>query len=832
MREANPFDIFQDIIHVSPAQPVLFEGGSFCILLSDEESLSLAFEETLSKEALSKKTLSEETLSKKTLSEEVLSKNTLSEETLSKETYREEVHSEEAGEKTYSGELLTFYADGRFTVSSENSFCLLRLRPEAVLSLTGRIRLFRNILSDFNAAAILHIRQEFEELLDMTEGSSFVSGPLGKTSCVLRMLQILIDAGLPDESAPEPLVPLSPRRLALYRSLAACIRERGADRIRQAEAAELLGITPQYLGHFVKETTGMTFREFSLTLNEERKLLIRSFQKDRIRPGAVQKAAFSENGDPTPSPFSENEVPALSAFPDRRGNRAAAGKEEPPFRSTSVYAKINPVHELPMFFRRLINLGYAANLRNLDLDSALARIQKEIGFAFGRICRITDLIRSGTVCGQSYYDFSSVFALLDSLIAHNMTPFLELGNKSFLIQETTALSYAPVSPTDTREYYTQLLIILPEFAKACINHYGQARFDEWYFEISYMYTDDAARERFGLVQYASMFRKIYSVLRSFSPSCRIGGPGFNDWSDPARIRQMVKLMSSQDFTPDFYSAYIYPVVKDDQGSLSISEDPDTGISRIRTFAETVRSADADRELWITEFNSNLSSRSFLNDSPYQAVYIVRMMADAMHLGISALGYYLLSDAPLRYLDSLDFLFGGWGLLSDRGIPKPSFHAYRMLDMLGHYLIRSSENCIITANSRGSFQLLVFRYRHPGGVWLHSNVTKEDLALPQAVFGQSGADRFRISVEDVLKGTYLVKEYRIADGHADLYSAWRSLDFLYPPNAVTLQELALKSALIPRIRVCRLSEGEPFVTEITLSGTELRFVSVELYTSHT
>ena len=802
VREADPFDVFQDIIHISPAQPVLFEGGSFCILLSDEESLSLTLEETPSKKTPSKK------------------------------TYREEVHSKASGEKTYSGELLTFYADDRFTVSSESSFGLLRLRPEAVLSLTGRIRLFRNILSDYNAAAILHIRQGFEELLDMTEGSSFVSGRLGKTSCVLRILQLLIDAGLPDESVPEPLVPLSPRRLALYRSLAACIRERGTNRIHQAEAAELLGITPQYLGHFVKEATGMTFREFSLALNEERKLLISSFQKDEIRPGAGRQASFSGDEVPALPAYPGDEVPALPAYPDRGGYRTAAGSEAPPFRSTGVYAKINPVHELPLFFRRLINLGYAANLRNLDLDSALNRIQKEIGFTFGRICRITDLIRSGTVCGQSYYDFSPVFALLDSLIAHNMTPFLELGNKSFLIQETTTLSYTPVSPTDTREYYTQLLIILPEFAKACINHYGQARFDEWYFEISYMYTDDAARERFGLVQYASMFRKIYSVLRSFSPSCRIGGPGFNDWSDPARIRQMVKLMSSQDFTPDFYSAYIYPVVKDSQGSLSISEDPDTGISRIRTFAETVRSADADRELWITEFNSNLSSRSFLNDSPYQAVYIVRMMAGALQLGISALGYYLLSDAPLRYLDSLDFLFGGWGLLSDRGIPKPSFHAYRMLDMLGHYLIRSSENCIITANSRGSFQLLVFRYRHPGGVWLHSNVTKEDLALPQAVFGQSGADRFRISVEDVLKGTYLVKEYRIADGHADLYSAWRSLDFLYPPNAVTLQELALKSALIPRIRVCRLSEGEPFVTEITLSGTELRFVSVELYTSHT
>ena len=38
VREADPFDVFQDIIHISPAQPVLFEGGSFCILLSDEET--------------------------------------------------------------------------------------------------------------------------------------------------------------------------------------------------------------------------------------------------------------------------------------------------------------------------------------------------------------------------------------------------------------------------------------------------------------------------------------------------------------------------------------------------------------------------------------------------------------------------------------------------------------------------------------------------------------------------------------------------------------------------------------------------------------------------
>ena len=98
--------------------------------------------------------------------------------------------------------------------------------------------------------------------------------------------------------------------------------------------------------------------------------------------------------------------------------------------------------------------------------------------------RITDLITTVRIQGNSYYNFSAVFSLLDALISHGITPFLELGNKSFMIQETTVLSYTPVSPTDSREYYQELLRILPDFARACINHFGQSSFDSWYFEIS------------------------------------------------------------------------------------------------------------------------------------------------------------------------------------------------------------------------------------------------------------------------------------------------------------------------------------------------------------
>ena len=343
-------------------------------------------------------------------------------------------------------------------------------------------------------------------------------------------------------------------------------------------------------------------------------------------------------------------------------------------REYHLRAKIDPRQSFPKFWRTLINLGYAVNLRSQNLDSALNRTSNELNFRYARICRITDLISESRSGGRSFYDFSAVFSLLDSLEIRGIIPFLELGNKAFQIQETTDISLTPVSPVASKDYYQHLLDVLPHFLRACINHYGQENFDNWCFEISFMYTDDAERERFGIVQYAEMFRRIYLLIRSFSASCRIGGPGFNDWSDVSKIRQTIQLITSHGVTPDFFSAYSYPIQINSEGRSSLSDEDKMSFERIRRFTEIARQMVPGCEIWITEFNSNLSSRNYLNDSVYQAVYIIKLILEVCALKINALAYYLLSDTPLRYLDSLEFLFGGWGLITDNDIPKPSFQA--------------------------------------------------------------------------------------------------------------------------------------------------------------
>ena len=690
---------------------------------------------------------------------------------------------------------------------------LMEFNPEAVLQLPAGERLLSQTVTSQGLED-----QEIQELSRLAKNClALVKNPgeedLALLSHAMMILHILAKHTEHQEEIPVPLIPLSSKKTLFFESLYRFMYARRDDGLSQGEAAAHFGITPQYLGRFVKETTGMAFREYMASLAEESSALRRKY----ILP--QDTASVLPGTDADAFGVHASAIPVL-----RRPSEARTRSEE-------LHTILAPKQKLKDHWKKLINLGYAVNLRNTEIDAALAHIQSGCGFEYGRICRITDLVVTWKIGDRICHDFSQVFFLLDQLMKAGVIPFLELGNKAFTIQETTTISYAPLSPVDSRRYFSELTDILPDFLRACINHYGQENFDRWYFEISYMYTDTDARETFGFIQYVKVFRRIREIIRQFSTRCRIGGPGFNDWSHPGKIQQAIRLLASHDTVPDFFSAYIYPVVIED-GKTSLSGDPETAGRRIEAFAASVRNAYPDAEIWITEYNSNLSSRSFLNDSCYQAAFIAKMMFCTLKLRITALAYYLLSDAPLRYLDSLDFMFGGWGLFTDRAIPKASWHVCRMFSMLGHYRILQTDNVLITANSRGSLAILLYRYRHPGERFCTENVTRDDLLSPDAVFTNPGSDSYRIRVDSILTGTYILKEYRINEACANPYAAWRELGFLYPKDDTTTRELMIRSSLIPSVRIHVQKEGRPFETNVDLTGNEVCLLSLELYSSHT
>lgn len=492
----------------------------------------------------------------------------------------------------------------------------------------------------------------------------------------------------------------------------------------------------------------------------------------------------------------------------------------------SIHAGVSAErNEFPVW-KQLINLGYALNLDRLETLYQLVKLQKTVGFRYGRLCRIFDLASSYRTESHIFYDFNRIFSILDVMVAHHMHPLIELGNKRFMIQFSTLDTLTPDIPEDTEEYFNYLLNILPHFITAAINRYGPDEMNTWLFEIcypQYAFMDTAVN--FPILKYIDYFLKIRECIHRYLPQCQIGGPGFNNWDSEQIFKQFLLVCQSHNAIPDFLTAYLYPIKK--EGSmLLLSTDPDLPENRIRQLQKTISMCCPKTELWITEFNSNLSSRNYLNDSSYQAAFIAHALFAAARNNVSAMGYYILSDMPLRYADTLDMLFGGWGLFTDTNIPKPSFHTWDLFSRLGTDIISCGGNYIITRTSEYHWQCLLYHFEPLNNDFQKKNVRKTDLFEPEKLFIHQTGECWNIFLPDIPAGAYMISSYTVSATQSNILYQWARLGFMNPVETAQYNILKMLSALLPDICCQTVQEGKPLELSCTLKGQSVCLITAD------
>lgn len=608
-----------------------------------------------------------------------------------------------------------------------------------------------------------------------------------------------------------------------------------------SDAAAYFQVTPQYFASFFKRFMHRTFHEYLLDLRCRKGaafLAHTDLSPEYIcrevglnGTAAFKKYVRSHKGTLLPPKVPTQLGSALTAESARRyltrytaPTSADTISANPP--AAAIDAKVSFRLPFQDSFRRLINLGYASGFNSIRIFNQLVRTQEEIGFTYGRICRLFDLISEYIVGKKTIYDYNRIFRILDVMLEHDMLPFIELGNKLFRIQlnllETVPLNLLK----DTVSYYERLISLLPDFIRACVNRYGQECFDQWRFEISYTNYDLAeSAEDFPLVKYIRYFCKIRKVIRRYSV-CAIGGPGFNYWNSPQRLTEILSLFAANQAMPDFVTAYVYPLAKDD-ADAALSENGNLTEERLQILKDVTHSRCPGMEIWVTEFNSNLSSRNLLNDSSYQSAYLAKTLTAAARLQIAAMGYYLLSDVPLRYVDSLDMLFGGWGLFSDKDIPKPSYHAYSLMAKLGRYLLENSGPYLLTCNSDYSFQCLFYHYEHITPTFCRKNVGLRELCMEDTVFCPTPAGSMEFCIDNVRPGTYLVKEYVISRARSNLLTEWERTGYLTLSKMGDILALKTRSSLIPEMHTIEVRPNAPLLFQVSAKQHEVRLLEIEL-----
>lgn len=623
--------------------------------------------------------------------------------------------------------------------------------------------------------------------------------------------------------------------------------------------------TPQYISKLFKQYTGSTFLEYFSQIQQFKQEAYNVYT-DLSYPEIMDKFSDSSSSD-YEEPFFEDEDEDTIGYAkdsefydfadddiyddektetddlflfgnpnnidpsdfDKIISMLAPSEDSTKYISHSVDTYFSGLELFPVW-NEVVNLGYASAFTSTDLNEQLLRAQKLIHFRYGRICRIFDLVTTYFSHDEPIYDFYPVFRIFDALIANDMLPFLELGNKVLKIHFTAEELLKPQIAQKSEDYFEEILVILPHFLRASINRYGYECVKNWKFELCSPNHEAPINtvEDFPLQKYIHYFCRIKSTINSIVPECQVGGPGFNNHDNPESFERLLREFSFAAVQPDFYTAYIFTV--DNPLHIStLSADPNIFEKRIKPLTEAIGRVYPNRNLYITEFNSNLSSRTFLNDSAYQGAFIVKTVFTCIRMGVKGLGYYMLSDLPLRYSDTNDMLFGGWGLITDRGLPKPSFHALHMLSMLGDELLYLDDNCIITRSSPYSYRGLFFHYENIALQYRSGNIGRDELSKNSPnLFTHENTINYRIYLNSLPHGDYTVKYYTMSPYTANLLQSWMAFNYANPLTKDTLKIFEEMSELRSAIMCQRAGNSDPLLLGANLDGEEVMLITADLF----
>ena len=319
------------------------------------------------------------------------------------------------------------------------------------------------------------------------------------------------------------------------------------------------------------------------------------------------------------------------------------------------------------------------------------------------------------------YNFNACALAYDNVLEAGMKPFVELSfmpEKLALKEDGRPLKggffYRPniVPPAD----YGAWRDYLQAFIRFLQKRYGEEEIRSWYFEVwnepdlPYLFWNGSREEYFRF--YAETAR----AIKETDPGIRVGGPST---SGSKWIRSFLDYCTENGVPVDFVSTHQYagdPVGGvEDQGdgegqtggfeawqehlraavqalkqerektflagyramTPDKSETTDLPDDLFRKNAARAREQAGGKPLFYTEWNENAIFSAYTNDTRKVAAYDVKM-ALAVAEDVTGSSIWCFSDIFEELHPFPQEFHGGFGMLTQHGIPKPVFHAMKLL----------------------------------------------------------------------------------------------------------------------------------------------------------
>lgn len=433
---------------------------------------------------------------------------------------------------------------------------------------------------------------------------------------------------------------------------------------------------------------------------------------------------------------------------------------------------------LPHYWEQMFGSGRAILTLRDSYEHDLRAVKKATGFTYVRFHAIFHDevgVYDVDAQGQPLYNWSYVDQIYDGLLAKGVKPYVEL---SFMPKKMAArLDYHAfwykqiVSPPAD---YDKWGALVEAFTRHLVERYGIDEVASWYFEVWNEPNIDFWTGRPAQSTYFDLYDHAARAVKAVDAGLRVGGPAT---AQAAWVDAMIAHAAATHVPLDFVSTHVYgnDVATDVFGKDAHPPIPPHGMVCLavdRVHQQILHSAMPKIPLIWSEFNATYANEPEITDSLYIGPWMANTIAQCDGK-VTMMSYWTFSDVFEEQGVVKTPFYGGYGLIAEDGIPKPSFRAFSMLHTLGtERLANDAADALVTRSGDGSLEIALWNPVEPGA------------AAP--------TKHFHLQVSGI-KGAAAVMMTRVDAQHGDTYGAWKTMGSPRFPTHAQVQQLVATSS---------------------------------------
>jgi xylan 1,4-beta-xylosidase len=409
------------------------------------------------------------------------------------------------------------------------------------------------------------------------------------------------------------------------------------------------------------------------------------------------------------------------------------------------------------------------------------------------------------------YTFSYVDKVFDFILDRGARPFVELGfmpRELATVRETVFWWGAHCSPPKDMARWVELVT---KSVEHWIDRYGLAEVREWRFEV---WNEPNLVPHFWTgtkTQYFQLYEQTVTAIKKIDPELKVGGPATSvfvpddrykgevedrsamretaaastvdalDWR-PVWIEDFIAWCAARDLPVDFISTHLYPtdfVYGADGQGIHITRYVDATVDDLTLLRDLVANSPySQAEIHITEWSTSPSARDFMHDTLFAAAYITRTYLRCATLADS-ISYWTFTDVFEEGGAGIGPFHGGFGLVNEAGIHKPTFHAFTMLERLGDRLLLATPHGVVTRDGQTSAVSALF-FNYPDEMATRAVGSATSYAATRGLAGMGPARRIHHTIGELTPGTSFLVEVLDWE-HGNVAEAWYRLGATLNPS---------------------------------------------------